>query len=71
MFESAMAFGKDHGYILSHDEIINHLINVLDRLEKSNTVKPAGKLSNLFSKIKYKIRALSDLLLEVHQSSTT
>jgi hypothetical protein len=28
MFESAMAFGKDHGYILSHDEIINHLINV-------------------------------------------
>ena len=41
MFESAMAFGKDHGYILSHDEIIIHLRDVCNRLEQSNTVKPA------------------------------
>jgi hypothetical protein len=49
MFESAKAFGKNHGDILSHDEIINHLRNALDRLEKSNTSKPTG---NFFSKIK-------------------
>jgi hypothetical protein len=56
MFESAKAFGKDHGDALTHDEIINHLRNVCNRLEKSNTSKPTGKLSNLFSKIKYKIQ---------------
>ena len=56
MFESAKAFGKNHGDILSHDEIINHLRNALDRLEKPNTVKPAGKSRRLFSKIKYKIQ---------------
>ena len=56
MFESAKAFGKDHGDALTHDEIINHLRNVCNRLEQSNTVKPTGKLRSLFSKIKYKIQ---------------
>ena len=57
MFESAKAFGKNHGDVLSHDEIINHLRNALDRLEKPiDSSKPTGKLRRLFSKIKYKIQ---------------
>jgi hypothetical protein len=41
MFNSSKAFGKNHGDALTHDKIIIHLIGVCNRLEQSNTVKPA------------------------------
>ena len=41
IFNSSKAFGKNHGDALTHDEIIIHLRDVCNRLEQSNTVKPA------------------------------
>ena len=52
MFNSSKAFGKNHGDALTHDEIIIHLRDVYNRLEQSNTVKPAGKFRRLFFKQK-------------------